>query len=164
MKICNIDTHRLKELCDTEGANKYPLGTLGKPTMQDTPWATWGAHRRRQGAASDGKGMGAGRARARAQALRATFPHVPATTRRTCEGGAHLNQAAGRKEEASKATHAKRTPRRRPRTAHGHEGRVACSGTQPKGRATRGPTEGRAPPTGLAGRGARRPLPGLPPD
>ena len=26
-----IDTHRLNELCDTEGANKYPLGTLGTP-------------------------------------------------------------------------------------------------------------------------------------
>jgi hypothetical protein len=45
-----IDTHRLNELCDTEGATKYPLGTLGTPNAtprrgwQTTPWATWGAH------------------------------------------------------------------------------------------------------------------------
>ena len=31
MKIYDINTHRLTELCDTEGANKYPLGTLGTP-------------------------------------------------------------------------------------------------------------------------------------
>ena len=31
MKIYDINTHRLTELCDTEGASKYPLGTLGTP-------------------------------------------------------------------------------------------------------------------------------------
>ena len=31
VKIYYIDTHRLTELCDTEGATKYPLGTLGTP-------------------------------------------------------------------------------------------------------------------------------------
>ena len=41
----DIDTHRLGELCDTEGATEYPLGTLGRPTprrkkWQITPWAS----------------------------------------------------------------------------------------------------------------------------
>ena len=32
VKIYFINTHRLTELCDTEGAREYPLGTLGTPT------------------------------------------------------------------------------------------------------------------------------------
>ena len=45
----DIDTHRLGELCDTEGATEYPLGTLGKPTprrkeVAKYPLGNQGAH------------------------------------------------------------------------------------------------------------------------
>ena len=32
-----IDTHRLNELCDTEGATKYPLGYPWAPSVRQTP-------------------------------------------------------------------------------------------------------------------------------
>ena len=45
----DIDTHRLGELCDTEGATEYPLGTLGRPTprrkeVANYPLGIQGAH------------------------------------------------------------------------------------------------------------------------
>ena len=45
----DIDTHRLGELCDTEGATEYPLGTLGRPTprrreVANYPLGNQGAH------------------------------------------------------------------------------------------------------------------------
>ena len=138
----DIDTHRLGELCDTEGATEYPLGTLGKPTprrkeVANYPLGNQGAHlKERSHERQEVKGHWA-----RAWHTQCILGHVPtrAPHARSWRGCAPPPPARSRRPSRGAA-------RGLPPATHtyGSVGRVG--------------SEGRTPPIGLADRRVRRPL------